>query len=148
MSVALSPGGLLLAAGGDAAVVQVWDLSSEHRSETLEGHTDTIGALAFSRDGSMLASGSDDHSVELWRTSDRTRLVDFIADKTTVRAVGFSPDGTRLVTGGGQGVVRIWPTTAVTDAQLCADVAAQVTSAELRKALDGIRPEACANLTG
>ena len=147
-SLALSPDGRTLAAGGDADVVQVWKLSSEHRIAKLAGHTDTIGALAFSRDGSMLASGSDDRSVELWRTADWKRLVDFIADTTTVRALGFSPDGTSLVTGGGQGVVKIWPTTAVSEAEICADIAAQVTAAELREALDGIRPEACASLTG
>jgi WD40 repeat protein len=147
-SLALSPDRRTLAAGGDAHVVQVWDLSSEHRIARLEGHTDTIGALAFSRDGSMLASGSDDRSVELWRTADWTRQVDFIADQKTVRALGFSPDGTRLVTGGGQGVVKIWPTTTITDAQICNAVAAQVTSSELREALDGIRPEACTNLIG
>ena len=96
-----------------------------------------------------MASGSDDRSVELWRTADWTKLADFVADTRTVRALGFSPDGTRLVTGGGQSVVKVWPTTTVADAQLCGEVGAALTATELRDALgEGIRPQACTNLTG
>ena len=97
----------------------------------------------------MLASGSDDRSVELWRTADWTKVADFIADSRAVRALGFSPDGSRLVTGGGQRIVKVWPTATISDAQLCADVAGQVTGTELRDALgDGIQPVACTNVTG
>ena len=116
---------------------------------TLPGHADTIGTLAFSKDGTMLASGSDDRSVEVWRTADWTKLVDFVADQKTVRSLGFSPDGTNLVTGGGQGVAKIWSAAPVTDAQICTEIAAEVTGSELRHQLgDGNQPQACTNLTG
>ena len=96
----------------------------------------------------MLASGSDDRSIELWQTADWKKVADFIGDSRAVRALGFSPDGSRLATGGGQRVVKIWPTATVGEAQICAEIAAEVTGSELRDALgDGIQPQACTNLT-
>ena len=35
----------------------------------LQGHTDYVWSLAFSRDGATLVSGSGDHTVRLWDTA-------------------------------------------------------------------------------
>jgi WD40 repeat protein len=86
---------------------------------------------------------------QLWQTADWTKVADFIADSRAVRALGFSPDGSRLATGGGQRVVKVWPTARVGEAQVCAEIAAEVTGSELRDELgSGIQPEACTNLAG
>ena len=45
---------------------RLWDLASGACVRTLEGHTDTVTALALSGDGRWLLSGSNDKSVRLW----------------------------------------------------------------------------------
>ena len=39
----------------------------------MEGHSDYVRSIAFSRDGQYLASGSDDTTVKLWSTPHRER---------------------------------------------------------------------------
>ncbi len=65
--LAFSPGGKLLASGGDEPAVKLWDVASGQLAGTLEGHSDQIHALAFARDGRILASAGRDKLVLLWQ---------------------------------------------------------------------------------
>jgi WD40 repeat protein len=38
----------------------------------LEGHTDCVRAVVFSRDGQLVASASDDETVRVWETATGT----------------------------------------------------------------------------
>ncbi|RJL24802.1 serine/threonine-protein kinase [Bailinhaonella thermotolerans] len=57
--VAFSPGGDLLATGGDSGTVQLWDVRTRRLLGTPWHHGTGIGALAFTPDGSALLAAAD-----------------------------------------------------------------------------------------
>jgi RNA polymerase sigma factor (sigma-70 family) len=78
----------------------------------LEGHTDAVNRLAFSRDGRWLASASEDSTVIVWDVARGKALVT-LKERVGggVRNVAFAPDGKTLATVGGDTRVRWWHAT-------------------------------------
>ena len=67
---------------------------------TLDGHTNTLSALAYTPDGGTLATASWDHTVLLWDLSGGRprRLGEPLRHDSGVTALVFTPDGRTLVT--------------------------------------------------
>src|SRR5271156_5192741 len=61
--------------------------------QTLEGHTDSVTAVVFSRDGKTVASTSYDQMVRLWDAVTGVALQTLEGHTRYVNAVVFSPDG-------------------------------------------------------
>ena len=110
-ALAASPDGKLLAGGGDAGVVQTWDVATGQSKAKLAAHSDWVLSLAFSPDGKLLASGGYDGAVRLWEVASGKKLLDIAADPlppantppgpvNVVLALAFSADSKTLAIGG------------------------------------------------
>ena len=105
-SIAFSPDGITLAAGGENKTISLWNVSTGELQSTLRD-SDWVGPVSFAPDGRTLASASADQSVKLWdiRTGS-VRVV--LKHSAPVRSVSFSPDGAVVASSGDDGAVRLW----------------------------------------
>jgi WD40 domain-containing protein/NACHT domain-containing protein/heterokaryon incompatibility protein (HET) len=78
--------------------------------QTLEGHTSSVSAVAFSPDGSIVASGSNDETIKLWDTRTGTEQATLKGHSGSVRAVAFSPDGSIVASGSNDKTIKLWDT--------------------------------------
>lgn len=145
--IAFDAEGALLASGGGDYLVKVWDVAaavkgyaSEAADETsrieplyaLEGHTDSVFAVAFSPDGRRLASGGYDRLIRIWdlenvivpwappneaervsleeapSAANHPTMIALNGHTGTVLALDFSDDGTLLLSGGNDRTARLW----------------------------------------
>ncbi|KAK3946803.1 WD40-repeat-containing domain protein [Pseudoneurospora amorphoporcata] len=78
------------------------------RLQTLEGHSDVVGSVAFSPDGQRLASGSGDRTIKIWDVASGSCLQTLEGHSDLVGSVAFSPDGQRLASGSADKTIKIW----------------------------------------
>src|SRR5689334_1569098 len=72
------------------------------------GHSESVGAIAFSPDGRILASGSSDNSAKLWDVASGRQLRTLSGHSSSVTSVAFSSNGRVLATGSIDATVKLW----------------------------------------
>jgi WD40 repeat protein len=92
--------------------VKIWDTQTGNcLIGPLEGHSDSVRALAFSIDGTKIASGSDDKTVRVWDANSGQLVQGPFRHNNWVDFVAFSPDGTKIISGIRNEGVCVWDTT-------------------------------------
>ncbi|KAK3946807.1 hypothetical protein QBC32DRAFT_387713 [Pseudoneurospora amorphoporcata] len=76
--------------------------------QTLEGHSNDIGSVAFSPDGQRLASGSWDKTIKIWDPASGSCLQTLEGHSGSVHSVAFSSNGQRLASGSSDKTIKIW----------------------------------------
>jgi len=95
-SLAVTPDGRLLAAGTWPGIVDLWDIDSGRKLQSLKGPTALVGGLDVSADGSLLALASRDGSTRLWDLRAGQWLATVASRKAGAERVRFL-NGTRGV---------------------------------------------------
>ena len=85
-----------------------WKAATGKAKWVLNGHSQTVSTVAFSRDGTRILSGSWDGTVRIWNavTGEIERVLEGHSD--LVLSVAFSPDGTHVVAGSWNKSVLVW----------------------------------------
>ncbi|WP_024936760.1 TIR domain-containing protein, partial [Actinomadura welshii] len=110
--LAYSPGGSVVAIGGEDGGVLICDAVTGTPLRTLQGHTDRAYAVAFDPAGNVLASGSADGTVRLWdlATGHGTHTLAVHPDGVWPVVVGgrSAAGGDLVAAGAADGTIRIW----------------------------------------
>lgn len=108
---------VLFTSGSDEKAKQWVGLGPEGESipgqgkpTAIEGHSQSVTALAATRDGKFLATGSADKTIRLWDlTGSAPRLARVFQGHTEeVTALAFAPDGLTLASGSKDQAIRLW----------------------------------------
>ncbi|KAG2757632.1 WD40 repeat-like protein [Suillus brevipes Sb2] len=111
-AVVYSPDMTLIATGGwdgrNACSIKIWDAKTGKLVATLEGHTDLVRCLAWTKDGKTLISASVDSSIRTWNTTKwkQTAVLDEHTD--VVRAIAISPNDRILASASDDKTARLW----------------------------------------
>ena len=107
-SVAISPDGRTLAAGGSGATLRLFQLGSAEAPIDLDGHERDVIGLDFADDGTTLASTSRDTSLQLWDAHSGRGLARVDGHERTATAAAFLPGSRRLATSSEDGTAIVW----------------------------------------
>jgi WD40 repeat protein len=110
-TLALSPDGKKLAAGGCDRLVRVWDLASGKLEHAIENHADWVLGVAFTPDGKGLATASRDKTAKVWDLAAKESLLTFPDHQDYVYAVAILADGKTGISIGVDKNVRTWQAT-------------------------------------
>jgi WD40 repeat protein len=95
--------------GIDSSQAFLWDLKLQRQVAALEGHSQTITAVAFSSDGNWLATASEDGQVRVFDAHTGTgerQFGDPLA--LALHSLAFSPDGGDIAVGTRDGAIQLW----------------------------------------
>jgi len=95
-SLAISPDGKLLAAGGAYTPVHVWNLAEKKLATTIKRHTDRVSSVGFSLDGKFLVTAGADRNAWVWDVATWESKAKLLQTEA-VRGATFDKTGTYVI---------------------------------------------------
>jgi len=94
--------------GSRDGTIRVWSSGTGAQVALLQGHTNTVHAIAISFDGRFIASASSDCTVRLWSVRTYEAVSPPFEHADELYCVTFSPDRKRVACGGKDTKVYLW----------------------------------------
>lgn len=112
-SVAFSPDGRAILAGGHDNTVAVWDTETGQLIKSLRGHGGWVRSCLFSPDGEWVLSGSHDGLAKIWNVAgyEEVRVLQgrvLRGHEDDVMSAAFDSQGERIVTASRDRTARVW----------------------------------------
>ena len=106
-SLALSPGGRLLAIVYNSNSVRIWDLQNGIEQARYSS-SDPVRVIRASADSQRVVLGTAGGNLVLLSATNGDPVVNLKAHQGAVSAIGISPDGAVLASSGADGTIRLW----------------------------------------
>ncbi|GEM_PF-886153 len=109
-----SDGATLATCGGDwregqqTGIIELWNTSDGWRIGRLDGHSNVVYRVRFSRDGRSLVSASWDGTAVVWDVEQRSQLCVLQGQFGSMSGAEFTPDGRHVLTVGDDGWLIRW----------------------------------------
>ena len=99
-SLAVSPDGKWIAVGMSQGSLELWAADGSNQ-RTLAGHTETVGAVAFTPNSQKLVSASLDRTTKVWSVASATLLQSFTDTTGVMTQVAVTSQGRFLMSASG-----------------------------------------------
>lgn len=106
--VTISPDSRILAGASSERIIELWDLQTSKKLQTLKGHTGRVYDIQYSPNGKRLVSASDDRTVIIWDVATGKMLNKLEGHQERVYTAIFSPDGKMIASSSGDRTIRFW----------------------------------------
>jgi len=97
----------IAATGGGDDLGYLWDITNGEMISKLEGHTDSVTSVAFSKDGVYLATAGMDGQILIWNVVERKLVVKLEAGDE-ILWINWHPSGPVILGGINDGTVWMW----------------------------------------
>ncbi|HEV3416497.1 MAG TPA: c-type cytochrome domain-containing protein, partial [Pirellulales bacterium] len=101
----------LAAAAGEAGLfgeARLWNVADGKLLQRLQGHRDSIYAVALSPEGKTIATGSYDQQIKLWNTETGAEIRTLVGHNGAIHALAFHPQGKLLASASGDRTAKLW----------------------------------------
>jgi WD40 repeat protein len=106
-ALAFSADGRLLAAGGEARLIRLWDARTLQPAGDLPTRPGGVMTVSFCGE-SLLAAGDTTNEIRLWNAAERQEAGRLAGHTGTIAALSYDARSGRLLSGSFDTTIRVW----------------------------------------